>query len=443
MAISKIQLPDNSVQDIHDSRVDSVVPKASFFDNSNTTLYFFASDDDKAAFVANRTQVEKILFSVVMNFNEQRITLADSEDTTSVSFYDDSSAANLVVVYNIQQKNIFLDNWSDITGTINFTTLADTGSTGTYTTVDTQQLTDSGTITVNVRNNIEFGSNKIKFVGTLSSDSSVTNYIEYLVNVISEPYIVFADSNVESVCATAWGDGVGITASQASTVTSTQFGTTFRSNTAITSFNELSYFTGLTSIPANAFNGCSSLDSITIPTTVTSFGVSAFRGTKLTGVVTIPSHVTSFGANVFQNCTSMTDFIANGVTNCAYFSKWFDGSSSLVRIVLPAIQTIATNAYIFNNPASSSFQEFDFGPNLTSFGNSIIGSRINGAHIIIRATTPPTLAGTNPFYGSALSAIYVPYSSDHSILEAYKTATNWSSFSSKFTELDENGNIPT
>lgn len=451
--LSGYQTKSNLVTSISSSSTDiqypsakcvySFVPKASFFDNSNTTLYFFASNDDKAAFIADRTQIDKILFSVVMNFNEQRITLADSEDTTSVSFYDNSSAANLAVVYNIQQKNIFFDNWNDITGTINFTTLADTGSTGTYTTVNTQQLTDSGTITVNVRNNIQFGSNKIKFVGSLSNDSSVTNYIEYLVNVISEPYMVFADSNVESICATTWGDGVGITASRASTVTSTQFGTTFKDNTAITSFNELSYFTGLTSIPATAFYGCSSLESVTIPTTVTSFGDSAFNSTKLTGVVTIPSNVTTIGKSAFNNCTLMTDFIANGVTDIAYFARWFVGCPSLVRIVLPAIQTINYGAYIINDAAMTSFQEFDFGPNLTSVGNTIIGSRINGAHVIIRATTPPTLSGANPFYGSNLSAIYVPYSSDHSILEAYKTATNWSNFSSKFVELDVNGNIPT
>ena len=30
--------------------------------------------------------------------------------------------------------------------------------------------------------------------------------------------------------------------------------------------------------------------------------------------------------------------------------------------------------------------------------------------------------------------VYVPYSSDHSILEAYKTATNWSTYASLMVE---------
>lgn len=52
--------------------------------------------------------------------------------------------------------------------------------------------------------------------------------------------------------------------------------------------------------------------------------------------------------------------------------------------------------------------------------------------------TPPSLANTNAF-GSQTSAtntciFYVPYSDDHSILNAYKTATNWSTFASKMQE---------
>lgn len=48
------------------------------------------------------------------------------------------------------------------------------------------------------------------------------------------------------------------------------------------------------------------------------------------------------------------------------------------------------------------------------------------------ATTPPTLANTNGLKGS--TPIYVPYSADHSVLNAYKTATNWSSFASYIQE---------
>ena len=55
------------------------------------------------------------------------------------------------------------------------------------------------------------------------------------------------------------------------------------------------------------------------------------------------------------------------------------------------------------------------------------------------STTPPTLGGTNVFrdIGSKLSnptVFYVPYSSDHSILAAYQSATNWSTYASQMQE---------
>lgn len=121
-----------------------------------------------------------------------------------------------------------------------------------------------------------------------------------------EEYIIFADPVVGQICATNWGDGVGITPTQAAAVTNAQFGTTFRNNTQITSFDELKYF-GITSIPENAFQGCTNLVSITLPTSVTSIDRYAFQNcTGLTGTFTIPSSVTSIGAYAFQNCTGLT-----------------------------------------------------------------------------------------------------------------------------------------
>lgn len=50
-------------------------------------------------------------------------------------------------------------------------------------------------------------------------------------------------------------------------------------------------------------------------------------------------------------------------------------------------------------------------------------------------TTPPELADTNAFYQISSDCVfYVPYSEDHSILETYQTATNWSSFANRMVE---------
>lgn len=58
-----------------------------------------------------------------------------------------------------------------------------------------------------------------------------------------------------------------------------------------------------------------------------------------------------------------------------------------------------------------------------------------GATFHMEPTTPPAMASTNAFSGNA--TIYVPYSADHSVLNAYKTATNWSNFANNIFEEPE------
>ena len=55
----------------------------------------------------------------------------------------------------------------------------------------------------------------------------------------------------------------------------------------------------------------------------------------------------------------------------------------------------------------------------------------------IQSTTPPTLSNTDAI-STATTTIYIPYGT----LSAYQSATNWSSFASKFVELNEDGSIP-
>lgn len=58
-------------------------------------------------------------------------------------------------------------------------------------------------------------------------------------------------------------------------------------------------------------------------------------------------------------------------------------------------------------------------------------------YVVFRCLTPPSY-GTNCLYGTF--PIYVPYSSDHSILNAYKSA--WTAVSSRIYELNADGSLP-
>lgn len=91
-----------------------------------------------------------------------------------------------------------------------------------------------------------------------------TLYPEFSIICTGQYYLDFVDPVVEQICATNWGDGIGITAAQAASVTS--FGDTFKDNTQITSFDELQYFTGMTQFnytySDNVFTGCTNLTTV-------------------------------------------------------------------------------------------------------------------------------------------------------------------------------------
>ena len=79
-----------------------------------------------------------------------------------------------------------------------------------------------------------------------------------------------------------------------------------------------------------AFNGCSSLTSITIPDSVTSIGNDAFNSCSSLTSITIPDSVTSIGDDAFFSCSSLTSItIPDSVKNIGRnpFSFCYDLSS--------------------------------------------------------------------------------------------------------------------
>ena len=169
----------------------------------------------------------------------------------------------------------------------------------------------------------------------------------------------------------------------------------------------------LTTIGNTVFKDCRSLESLSFPTSLETLGNNVFGNCHNLKTVTGLDNVTSWGSDTFHYCMSLEAITIPG--NIAAFSSSqyqageFSYCQTLRKLTIPSsVATIPANTF-FND---TNMEEYHF-----------------------LATTPPTLSNTNAFSGiPADCKIYVPYSADHSVLNAYQTATNWSTYASYMVE---------
>lgn len=219
---------------------------------------------------------------------------------------------------------------------------------------------------------------------------------------------------------------------------------------------------GMTKIPDHFFNGFGNKSNmfskvggnLKLPVDLIEIGISAFYDAYI-ALTELPSGITTIKEYAFYNNQNLAlTKLPSGITKIE--SNTFYNNKKLALTELPS-GLISIGEYAFYNNQNLSIKEIPIGvtelpqqvfrdcylltyldilsPQLSSIGASCFrGSEIST--LVIRAINPPTIT-TNTFQNTPISLergyVYVP---DESI-EAYKTATNWSTYANQIKGLSE------
>ncbi len=181
---------------------------------------------------------------------------------------------------------------------------------------------------------------------------------------------------------------------------------------------------GLTNIGLYGFYAYKVLTKCVVPTSVTKIGNQAFLDcSSLENVGSLES-ITSIGDQAFNRCSALTkDFVLPNVTT---INRLAFSVSGVLSVEMPNVTTIGQDCFM----NCKSMTRLDIGDKVTSISSSLCSGCSVLKSLVCRAATPPTI-GNNIILNAPNAYIYVPDAS----VDAYKSATNWSTYADRIYPL--------
>lgn len=242
---------------------------------------------------------------------------------------------------------------------------------------------------------IDWGDGTVETFTTVSTSVNTHTYSDGI------DYHLITMSGLTSIDVKAFFDSSGLTSATIGNSVTSIDSSGFSSCRGLTS---VTIPNSVTSIGGSAFDSCSELTNIAIPDSVTSIGRMAFANCSKLTSITIPNSVTSMGRGPFGNCSKLTSAtIGNGMTSI--IDHMFTMCGELTSITIP--------------------------DSVTSIGDYAFSSCNKLKKVIVKATSVPTLDSSS--FPNSIEKIVVPKSA----INAYKAASNWSSYADKIVyEVD-------
>ena len=218
--------------------------------------------------------------------------------------------------------------------------------------------------------------------------------------------ITFADNNVKTLCVQNWDSNNDGELSTEEAAGVTTLGAVFKENKSIVSFEELRFFTGLTSINDYAFYK-STIQTIAFPESVTEIGEYAFSESDIKGELHVPGTVKDIKNYAFYSCACLTSVILEeGVETVG----WHSFSGPIRTLSLPTTLTfmssMAIDPYVNADPSAGIFiPEGDL-------------------YVYARSSVPAAINNFAFYYVFSAAHLVVPYGT----IDDYKAVSGWSHF---------------